>query len=108
MTLVLFGLTVVCTLISCGAAVVSVIYSRRPASVELQSNVDEIGALVEKLLKQQRKVRMSNVRNAALENPDDSGSSDQRPDPGIDVNKQPIPPTKVALIAAARQKGFRV
>lgn len=68
--LVTFGLSVLCALISCGASVISYQNARKPASVELQSTVDECVALIEKLLKDQRKERMSRVRNSTRDSVD--------------------------------------
>lgn len=65
MTLVIFGLNVITALISCAAAVIAVSYARKPASIQMQQDVDELGAIVEKLMKDQRRERMRNVRAAA-------------------------------------------
>ena len=73
MTLVIFGLNVITALISCGAAVISVSYARKPASVQMQQDVDELGAVVEKLMKDQRRERMRTVRAAVKDN-DPSGN----------------------------------
>jgi len=73
LTLVTFGLSVTCTLISCGSAVVSYLNARKPASVELQTNVDELIFVVEKMMKEQRKEKMSRVRNTAKDSPDPPG-----------------------------------
>jgi len=99
--LVLFGLTVLGTLISCGAAVISWTKASKPASVELQSTVDELVGLVEKMMKEQRKVKMSNVRAAAKDSPDPP--SDTR------STQESVPtgqPTKAELRILARQKGI--
>lgn len=98
----LFAFDVTCTLISCAAAVVSVFNARKPVSVELQSNVDDLMMLVEKLLKDQRKEKMSRVRQ---------GASDNRSDPAPAVGDQggmpQMPPSKAELRARLRQsRGF--
>lgn len=102
-TLVTFGLTIIGTLISCGAAVISVSSAKRPASVQLQSDVDELVALVDKMMKEQRKERMSRVRNASK----DSGSP--QPDIGgteSNLSAHPAIAGKAALRQLARQKGL--
>lgn len=68
--LVLFGLNVVATSICVVAAVISSQKAKLPPSSELQAHVDELGALVEKLLKEQRKERMSRVRHAGIDKAD--------------------------------------
>lgn len=57
-----FSLSLLPALIACGAAVVAVSYARRPASIELQSTVDELIIAFEKMQKTLRKEKMSNVR----------------------------------------------
>lgn len=99
--LVLFGLTILGTLISCGAAVISWVKASKPASVELQSTVDELVSLVEKMMKEQRKVKMSNVRSAAKDSPDPA--SDTRSTQESVSNGQV---SKSELRMIARQKGF--
>ncbi|MDE2215514.1 MAG: hypothetical protein KGJ61_10445, partial [Candidatus Omnitrophica bacterium] len=102
--------TVIGALFSCGAAVVSVLFSRRPASVELQGQVDELSIVLEKVLKTQRKEKMTRVRSAALEDRDDSGNNPVCTAPPAEIGQLPAgyTPTKIALIQQARQKGFRV
>lgn len=72
MTLVVFGLNVVTALICCVAAVISYANARKPASIQMQQDVDELGSIVEKLMKDQRRERMRNVRAASK----DTGDTD--------------------------------
>lgn len=94
----LFIVDVTCTLISCAAAVVSFIYARKPVSVELQANVDELMALVEKLLKEQRKEKMSRVRQGAT-----SDRADPAPAGSDQGGMHEVPSTKAELRARLRQ-----
>lgn len=102
LTLVFFGLTIVCTLISCGAAVISSIRASKPASVELQSTVDELVSLVEKMMKEQRKVKMSNVRNASKDTEGAAGDFGGAVGRVSSSGQQML--TKADLRALARQK----
>lgn len=68
--LVLFCVDVVLTSISCGAAVIASRAAQKPPSVELQAHVDELGFMVEKLLKEQRKERMTRVRHSVIDKAD--------------------------------------
>lgn len=94
----LFIVDVTCTLISCAAAVVSLTYARKPVSVELQSNVDELMMLVEKMLKEQRKEKMSRVRQGAT-----SDRTDPAPSGGDKGSMHEVPSTKAELRARLRQ-----
>lgn len=99
--LVLFGLTVMLTLVSCAAAVVAVMSARRPASAELAATVDECVSVVEKLMQQQRKLKMSHVRAQR--------DDDTPPQPAEKVPPSAEPmETKLQLLQLARQKGFRL
>lgn len=64
-SIVLFGLSVAMALVSCASAVISHHFSRKTASVQLQSDVEELSFVIEKLLKVQRREKMTNVRAAA-------------------------------------------
>lgn len=64
--LVIFLFPALCALFCCGASVVCVLNAKKPASVELQSHVDELTALVEKMMREARKEKMSRVRQAQL------------------------------------------
>lgn len=101
LTLVTFGLTVTCTLISCGSAVVSYLNARKPASVELQTNVDELIFVVEKMMKEQRKEKMQRVRASTKDSPDTpsdtGGDSGSLPSVGRQMSK-------AELRAMVRQK----
>lgn len=88
-----------CALISCGAAVVAVSNARRPASVELQSHVDELTMLVEKMMKESRKERMTRVRQTAL-NPDGGSGSGNIPPVQVPAYSS-VAERKAALRAAA-------
>jgi len=104
--LVVFGLGVLSALFSCGAAVISYQNARKPASVELQQNVDECVSLIEKMLKEQRKEKMTRVRNSAR----DSGDLETNLDGGRVLDAQPTGETgyaakKAHLRALARATG---
>lgn len=94
----LFSFGVTCTLISCAAAVVSFVHARKPVSVELQSNVDELMMLVEKMLKEQRKEKMSRVRQGAT-----SDRADPAPAGGDQGGVHEMPSSKAELRARLRQ-----
>lgn len=66
----LLGIVVASSLISCVACVISVHSSKRPVSVELQANVSELMGMVDKLMKEQRKEKMSRVRNSVKDSAD--------------------------------------
>jgi len=96
-----FAIGLVTSLISCVACVISVIHAKKPASIELQSTVDELVALVEKMMKEQRKVKMSNVRSAVKDSADSPSNS------GGDLGGLPSPRrqmSKEELRILARQK----
>ena len=94
-----FLLGVIPALISCVAAVVAVMYAKKPASIELHQTVDEMVALVEKMMKEQRKVKMSNVRAAVKDT--EHPSSDT---PSPEVSLLPRQHSKTELRARLRQK----
>lgn len=84
--LVIFGLNVVTAFASCIAAVISVQNARKPASVQLQSDVEELVTLVDKMMKEQRKEKMSRVRNAAKDC-DATGADTGSPAPSLHTGK---------------------
>lgn len=97
--LVLFGLNIVCASISAVSAVISYLNAKKPASVELQGHVDELLALVGKMMKEQRKEKMSRVRNA----------TENLGNPPVDTQPagEALPlDNKTHLRQLARQKGF--
>lgn len=100
-----FLLALIPALISCVAAVVSAWNAKKPASIELHQTVDEMVAIVEKMMREQRKVKMSNVR-AAAKNSDDTGT-DIRGDQQS-VQHHPALTGKQALRERARAKGIKV
>jgi len=106
MPLVLLVLTFVLTCISCGGAVVAVVSSRRPASLELSDTVGELVALTEKMMHQQRKVKMQNVRSASRENTFDAGEG--RDGAAVNSPAAAAANSKIALLNAARVKGLRI
>lgn len=64
-TIVPFIISVLGSMFSCGFAVVSHHFSKKTASSQLQSDVDDLIFAVEKLAKTQRREKMTNVRAAA-------------------------------------------
>lgn len=95
------SLTLVFSLISCAAAVVSWLNARKPMSVEIQSTVDELVTLVEKMMKENRKVKMTNVRAAAK----DTGDTPINP-VGTPGGLPSVGQSKQELRALMRQKAM--
>jgi len=95
-----FDLTLVPALISCVAAVISYLNAKKPASVELQQTVDEMLALVEKMMKEQRKVKMQNVRAASKDSGDNHVPASVDP-----MQVQPVN-SKADLRRLASQRGI--
>jgi hypothetical protein len=94
-----FTLTLVPALISCAAAVVSFYAAKKPASIELHQTVDEMVTLIEKMMKEQRKVKMSNVRAAVKDTGDTTSNL-----ASVETSVQPRQLSKQELRALVRQK----
>lgn len=99
-----FLIPVVCSLISCFAAVVSGYFSFRPASKLLENDFDELSSMVEKMAKESRKERMSRVRNIALATDNSSGSPHADSNSPSQSTGQNIGGIKAELRAKLRQQ----
>ncbi len=83
----LFALSIIATCVSCGAAVLSIVFQRRSGDAALKGDVSELTILVERLAKAERRERMSRVRSGRA----DSAAPEGYPVPpgaeNLDVEK---------------------